>query len=118
MKIKTNELIDKALNWAVGSVEKLPSDMLAWQDGESVIIRTVVGSTYTFRCEFSTQWAQGGPIIEREKITVSYDEDYHEWNAGWGCINRSSGPTLLIAAMRAYVTSKLGDEVDIPEELV
>ena len=29
----------------------------------------------------------------------------------------SFGPTPLIAAMRCYVTSKLGDEVEIPEAL-
>jgi hypothetical protein len=28
-----------------------------------------------------------------------------------------TGPTPLIAAMRAYVTDKLGDKVEIPEEL-
>ena len=28
-----------------------------------------------------------------------------------------SGPTPLIAAMRSYVACKLGDEVEIPEEL-
>jgi hypothetical protein len=28
------------------------------------------------------------------------------------------GPTPLIAAMRCYVASKLGDEVDVPEELM
>lgn len=28
------------------------------------------------------------------------------------------GPTPLIAAMRCYVASKLGDEVEIPEELL
>lgn len=27
------------------------------------------------------------------------------------------GPTTLIAAMRCYVASKLGDEVEVPEEL-
>jgi hypothetical protein len=27
------------------------------------------------------------------------------------------GPTPLIAAMRCYVASKLGDEVELPEEL-
>ena len=30
---------------------------------------------------------------------------------------RAYGPTPLIAAMRRYVASKLGDEVDVPEEL-
>ena len=28
------------------------------------------------------------------------------------------GPTPLIAAMRCYVASKLGDEVEVPEELL
>lgn len=37
------------------------------------------------------------------------DEDYVYWS--W------QGPTPLIAAMRCYVASKLGDEVEIPEEL-
>jgi hypothetical protein len=50
-------------------------------------------------------------------MSTTYDEDYGEWNAGWGCINRSSGPTPLIAAMRCYVASKLGDEIEIPENL-
>jgi hypothetical protein len=27
------------------------------------------------------------------------------------------GPTPLFAAMRCYVASKLGDEVDVPEDL-
>jgi len=70
----------------------------------------------------STNWAQGGPIIEREKITIWPDEASVEWLAEktftlqrddeyWG------GPTPLIAAMRCFVASKLGDEVEIPEEL-
>jgi hypothetical protein len=29
----------------------------------------------------------------------------------------NEAPTPLIAAMRCYVASKLGDEVDVPEEL-
>jgi hypothetical protein len=32
-------------------------------------------------------------------------------------ISESEGPTPLIAAMRCYVASKLGDEVEIPSEL-
>ena len=28
------------------------------------------------------------------------------------------GPTPLIAAMRCFVASKLGDEVDVPDELI
>jgi hypothetical protein len=64
---------------------------------------------------FSADWAQGGPIIERENISLR-----HEVHCGWGAhvsgqISESCfEPTPLIAAMRAYVASKFGDEV--PDE--
>jgi len=68
----------------------------------------------------STNWVQGGPIIEREKITPQYmDRGY--WRA-WTEVGEKAhkvayGPTPLIAAMRCYVASRLGDEVELPEEL-
>ncbi len=65
--------------------------------------------------DFSTDWAQGGPIIHRELNRVQEMHD-DEWEAEtWGYI--SEGPTPLIAAMRCYVLSKLGEEIEIPEEL-
>ena len=68
---------------------------------------------------YSTDWAQGSPIIDREEIAVWPDRDTGNWfaSANEGCGVDFSGPTLLIAAMRCYVASKLGDEVDVPEEL-
>jgi hypothetical protein len=71
----------------------------------------------------STDWGDGGPIIERERIEVSpwpgpgwqawvrpeYDYGDMVKNAGEG-----AGPTPLIAAMRAYVASKFGEEVELP----
>jgi hypothetical protein len=74
----------------------------------------------------STDWAQGGPIIDGARITLkaSTTPDAQPWYAWtlaplpgseggfqtWG----HYGPTLLIAAMRAFVASKLGAEVDLP----
>jgi len=63
----------------------------------------------------TTSWAHGGPIIEQERVVVE------PWGLGWmastaRCILHH-GPTPLIATMRAYVVSKLGDEVEIPEDL-
>ena len=62
----------------------------------------------------STDWAQGGPIIERERIEL--EPTVFDWSArvdgitGWWFAK-----TPLIAAMRAFVASKFGDEVeDIP----
>lgn len=75
----------------------------------------------------STQWAQGGPILEREGIAMWRCED--DWCAicpgpNGGAYNGDSdyidarsydgyvGRTPLIAAMRAYVASKFGEEVE------
>jgi hypothetical protein len=63
----------------------------------------------------STNWAQGGPIIEREGITLTHQQT--QWAAQTDDDVFAYGPTPLIAAMRCYVASKLGDEVDVPEEL-
>jgi len=98
--MKTRELIDDALDWAVAIAEGLRFE--EWETwGNS-----------------STDWAQGGPIIGRELIETTRGGAYaeHFWKATRNSIT-AYGPTPLIAAMRCYVASKLGGEVDIPEEL-
>ena len=96
MKIKTQDLTGPALDWAVNQIEECCDDPHAPL--------------------FSTNWAQGGPIIEREEISL-WTEGYTAWEAtSGGC--QEWGSTPLIAAMRCYVASKLGDEVDVPEELM
>lgn len=52
----------------------------------------------------SSDWEDGGPIIEREQITI-------DWNDGCFAGGTQWGETALIAAMRAYVASKYGGEV-------
>jgi hypothetical protein len=76
---------------------------------------------------FSTDWAQGGPIIEREVILIdgyfSDGRSYKSWATSmylhWNETPdfEAHGTTPLIAAMRCFVKSKLGDEVEIPNEL-
>lgn len=69
----------------------------------------------------SRQWSLGGPIIEREKIALchgtAFDTNFVEWHAIYPSADGGKftmrGPTLLIAAMRAYVASKLGDTVEM-----
>jgi hypothetical protein len=99
MKIKTSELIEAALDWAVAICEH----NVGWEpEGED-------------RDYYSTDWLQGGPIIEREKITPEWTGE--NWMAYIKHDDEFFGPTPLIAAMRCYVASKLGDEVEVPEEL-
>lgn len=63
----------------------------------------------------SSDWSHGGPIIERERITIKYSPGgslvWEAYSLGqpWGF-----GPTPLIAAMRAYVASKYG--VELPDD--
>ena len=69
--------------------------------------------------DLAISWDQCGPIIEREWIELGAYHD--QWLAvfhGEDCSIDQDGPTPLIAAMRCFVASRLGDEVDIPEELL
>ena len=77
------------------------------------------------RYHYAEDWALSGPIIEREGIGLMETEvGSGEWESfKWLNSNKhmpliESGPTPLIAAMRCYVASQLGDEVDVPDELV
>ena len=107
MKIKTTELQGAVLDWAVAKCEGLVNE-----DGLDVgFIRDGVFTP-------SIDWAQGGPIIEREGITVRRYTDAL-WDASIGRLDYvADGPTPLVAAMRAYVASKLGDEVEVPDEIL
>lgn len=114
MKINTAELTGPALDCAVARCEALGTNMLRVHGG-AVFIKDC---DTLIQCDFSTNWAQGGPIIERERITVRANQRNEGWEATKSWIGTGrSGPTPLIAAMRCYVASKLGDEVEIPGEL-
>ena len=104
VKININYLVPPALDWAVCACEK-----------------TQMGA-YT---RYSTDWAHGGPIIEREKISLEFlpgagDTGADVWVATRierPAVSEEQGPTPLIAAMRCYVASKLGEIVEVPREL-
>jgi hypothetical protein len=103
--MKTSELIGPALDWAVTVANGMfPSEYF-------------YDAHLCGRLNWSTDLAQGGPIIEREKIaTAPHGES--EWLAyRQGVSGYIVGPTSLIAVMRCFA-SKLGDEVDVPEELL
>ena len=106
--MKTSELTGAALDWAVAKCEGTEVRMLDRQ--------IVWPEDY----EPSTDWAQGGPIIEREMVCIIPPHDDIElWEAYHPDFPQEEhyGPTPLIAAMRCYVASQLGDEIELPEEL-
>lgn len=123
MKVKTSKLKDDALAWAVAKCQGAGAALVKTHSRGEVLLL----SDNTEDCDAGehyhpqTNWAQGGPIIERENISItgtafSWWECEEGWYAHVGDIF-AYGDTPLVAAMRAYVASKLGDEVEIPEEL-
>lgn len=106
MKVKTSELQGAALDWAVAKCEGRDQFFSLNQPTHKEHCFSLMA--------YSTDWAQGGPIIERERIATWGDNPY--WEAEIGQV-WAKGPTPLIAAMRCYVASKLGDEVEVPDEL-
>lgn len=115
MKIKTSELIGWSLDYAVAATQGCVAEI---REGRYLFIDK---KPYR-RCDGpSINWSKGGPIIEREKIELIPERsDTALWCAAMWVDNSdlsATGPTPLIAAMRCYVASKIGEEVEIPEEL-
>jgi hypothetical protein len=99
MKHKTAELEGALLDAAVAKAEGVG----IWAEGLSWL----------------TEWAEAGPIIERERISVFQNGD-GSWSAMMPQAHEDddlvsgTGLTPLIAAMRAYVASRFGEEVELP----
>jgi hypothetical protein len=109
MMIKTAELTGAALDWAVSACIGI-----GWEMGD------IDANEYGPKFKPSTDWADGGPIIEQEKIAlIPPNERIDEWEAVHPdrMHNEQYNPTPLVAAMRCFVASRLGDEVEIPEGL-
>ena len=126
-KVKVSELEGAALDWAVAKCEGFRCHIF---HGDLVQIMVEPNSRSSYYFNPSENWSEGGPIIEREKITLSY-RDRLMPTGNQGCVAyylselfednggfHSIGSTPLIAAMRCYVASKLSDEIEVPEELL
>jgi hypothetical protein len=115
--MKTSELTGLALDWAVASIE------LTGHDDYTNVLMVTVGDDNDWKYNPSGDWMQGGPIIERENISIVREGDAGNWVASvynYAEVNwhlHTEGTTPLIAAMRCYVASKLGDEVETPKGL-
>ena len=105
--MKTSELTGAALDWAVAKCEGVIK-------GDALDIVFILEGGYTP----STDWAQGGRIIEREKIEVFVEDECWKAYSSNSLPKNFDGETPLVAAMRCFVASVLGDEVEIPEGLL
>jgi hypothetical protein len=109
--MKTDELDGIALDWAVAKCEGIEEKNWYWNDD-----RLCFSDQWEIDFEPTINWVQGGAIIERERISLWCDGT-GDWEAKQYGKNEMWASTPLVAAMRCYVASKLGDEVEIPTEL-
>ncbi len=134
--MKVSELEGAELDYWVAKAEKLPIyywNKIAYIDagdpfevchGELREIvengQACVPSIY----DFTDDWEHAGPIIEREKICIEVmtlggckhwaAKKYYGGDNDSYCYHEI-GPNPLIAAMRCYVASVYGDEVELLE---
>jgi len=114
MKYMTSELSGKYLNQAVANAISEDSGV----------------------ADYCAMWEYGGPLIERNHISIEFYGSYwgavpkddrgyevpdispakHEGMASGWCPVMATGPTPLVAAMRALVLAKFGDEVDLDQD--
>lgn len=142
--MKADELTGAVLDWAVALAEgKDYSTCKDWGNATvnelgrcSIAHRNWNGAKYF---EPSKNWGHGGPIIEREGITLSSPGSLVHRNGGprsgwgpsgiWGATTWHKGvngrrsiahheTSPLIAAMRCFVQSKLGESIDVPQHVV
>lgn len=122
MKIKVCDASIEALNYLVAKIEghewRCPwllekEGYVAWQSYEQAWGNPTP--------DYCSNWYEMGPIIDREVIELALAKGHHE-SAKWMGVKDNSwfgfGQTHLIAAVRCFVYSKLGKEVEIPEEIL
>lgn len=131
MKYKTSELTGALLDAAVAKAAGMSFEVVpqkVWGDGSGITIVSASPACMVNHDYFepSISWADGGPIIERDRIAlVGYGGTWDAAVSGFVAtdfsISSESGsageaedaPTALVAAMRAFVGAKLGAEVDL-----
>lgn len=140
MKKLTLNLTGPALAWAVAKAEgRLDSWIRDPQRLDTSILDISIDKNTGLLMAWSSvknayevyeppeNWSQGGPIIEREGIDLYYRSDTKSWSGaiwrdlkGGGQLDHRvpNGPTPLVSAMRCFVTSRLGREIDIPKKLL
>lgn len=131
MKHKVSELEGYRLDQAVALAEGYrpdEEDRSAWWSPTCNYIAIAPdsmrdGVRMGFGYRPSRAWEHGGPIIERERIdldqagegggvTAAIHENLGDDN--FSVIAACDGPTPLIAAMRVYVASRFGEEIELP----
>jgi hypothetical protein len=135
--IKVSEASGLILDWLVAKADDEKDILYTQRQYGRLVIRTAGDhETCDSECPYSpsTEWSQAGPIIEREGVSVlapvvrRITAERHAFPVEcWRAIicrdenepaTHGRGPAPLIAAMRCFVASKLGDTAEVPEGLL
>lgn len=122
--IRVEDALGLALNWLVSKAEGYQA---VYTNGSiSPVFKQCEAVVSLDTLEYSTNPSQAYPIIVREKIGTAFSGG--QWvgfymkdeldECDWDFKLSMYGPTPLVAAMRCFVASKLGDEIDMPKELL
>ncbi len=138
IEVRVSNLVGAALDWAVAKalgwqMVRVPPDIHGNNGGEVLTPpdfskdfqfppRGAVPVGYFLR-RWSTDWSQGGPLIDKYQGSVRHDKHLNDgpcrYTGGTGMNSPwSYGPTPLIAFCRSLVLAKLGDTVQVPKELM
>lgn len=124
MKTKSTELTGMALDWAVAKCE----GVRLWTDSSNDLVISH-GHLLHYQKDWvkynpSTDWSQGGAILEREWVNLDNGSNHHphlwcatKYDSNGEPVN-AYGQTMLEAGLRCYVAAKLGDEITVPVQLM
>lgn len=126
VEVKTSELEGAVLDWAVAQTQGVET---SWRYGRELVKvhdRGGIKLIESIRSIYSpsTDWSQGGPLIEKYGIRVSKDiapdMGGKDWRADvmgrYNGLPKATSP--LIALCRAVVIHELGDTVQVPADLI
>ena len=120
--IEVNKAVGPVLNYLVAVCEGY-THLDIWHTGA---VTTTQPNRLTLTHQYATDWGQGGPIIDRKNICITNQHGCRgvaKWMASLyipdnDCTMIMFGPTALVTAMCCYVASKLGEVVEVPDELL
>ena len=134
MKIKVSQAQGLALDWMVARCIGVPKRELFIQKWSGSLFRRNLdedgnlNGAYTTGPDllFSRKWEAGGKVIEKmlaspEALVIEHTQRADPEQRYVASLNRLHrfcfGPTPIIAAMRCFVSSRMGDEVEVPDEV-
>ena len=105
MIVNTRDLVGRALDWAVtkslnSKVEYTPTTYILEYSTDETIANVIIATHQILVKRNSAGW------VAAKECEASYEHTIE------------SGPTREIAAMQCFAVSRLGETVDIPDELL